>query len=422
MTNKADGSIRNPVWINLILIPVVFYPFMFLLRSFDSDSVLLSIAPDLLTLFVVCLFGIHCLPSMKRKFILFVLAFHVMLTYILVLYHVADLRFLLIAFRQYSLPVLYIAVFIAAGEKYPGLPLSAVKHSIISFGLVCLVALLNFFEFFRINSSLEALYPYLNYVADSQFQDPGRLIFGSFNFHRINLFVGGAVGSSAAILVCLGLIGFTQSQAIPGFIFRFFGIVLIISSILTLSVSLFIPIFLFLAINYLAGVWRIKISFVFWFLFLIIFFGPNIFLDRNPVEYFRSTIYSESLDYLANIDYSKFLLGVGPRFVSAGYEFVPESLLVDVGIFRVFVESGFINMLLFFVFLISAAYICCAKFALLVRGQLVLLPLIFFTYILAMHANMAILPPFFPLFAAVVSGIFLVGHESRVGVDGLYIS
>ena len=410
---EVSNYFAEPFFVKLILLPTIIYPFMFLIRVFGADNVVLSILPDLVTLLVVSFFTLNYVPRARSRFVIFILILHAMLTYILTLFHTLDLRFGLITFRQYTLPTLYCIVFIATSERYKRLPFAAVKCSIVSFGSVCLLSMLNFFEAIHIPPSIEALYPYLNYAIDVGDEDVGRVVFGNVSLHRINLFVGGAIGSSAAILFALGLASIFHVKSPGRHVYKFFGLILVLASFLTLSVSIFIPLAVYFLFIFVTR--REKWLFIAPIIILFgpIFFGLNLFVGKSPFEYFASTVLSDFVDYLLKINVKEFVFGAGPRFVSAGYEFVPRLFLVDVGIFRVFVEFGFFNFILFIVFLFCIFRICIRNFNQFFSSGHIAFPFFFLVYLALVHANMSMLPPFFPLFAAVAAGILTFRAEGK---------
>jgi len=156
----------------------------------------------------------------------------------------------------------------------------------------------------------------------------------------------------------------------------------------------------------------LKIGVLFLILFSIfILMSTELFIDKSLFAYFSDSLLAGMLAYMQKIDAVTFLIGSGPRLTSAGYEFMPSVFVTDAGILRVFIETGFFNFILFLVFLIIVFR----------RGILVfrshpsydgrLFFMMFIIFICLVHANMTTLPPFFPLFSAIVGGIFSIYYN-----------
>ena len=137
-----------------------------------------------------------------------------------------------------------------------------------------------------------------------------------------------------------------------------------------------------------------------------ILFFSTLFLDQSPITYFTSNIGIGIMNFVQALDPSSFFFGVGPRITAKGYEFMPAfNFIIDVGMFRVFVETGIFNFILFasiIIFLFSQGVkIITGSDA----NQKISFILLFFTFCLLVHANFSLLPPFYPLFAASSAGI-----------------
>ena len=389
-----------------MLFPFFLYPFMFLIRAQDPESIILIILPEVFTILaiVVHIFRISVMTSHVKFFLL--LGAYAVITLLIDMFHVGEISYLPLILRQYILPVVFLIVFINASERNNRLAIDALKISVISFAVVGIITLLNITEIVSVEPSTEALYPFLHYeVGGDNSKFYGRNLTEDISMSRINLFTGGALGSSAAIFFALGLIPFFLSKNESNWRYKALSVVLLVPSLMTLSTSVVIAVAWVLLV--VVGTSKRAIYFS-PFVFIILFFllTTELFIDKSPLDYVSDSSISGLLIYINSIDLTAFLIGSGPRLVSQGYEFVPELFVTDVGIFRVFVETGLVNFILFlgllFVVLRRGLVVLNAPAGYNVKPFLIL----FLLFISLLHANMSALPPFFPLFSAIVAGIF----------------
>lgn len=391
----------------IILFPFFLYPFMFLIKAQDPDNIVLTILPEIFTIIAILIHLFRTgLATSHVKFLLLLGAYAVV-TLLIDMFHVGEIRYLPLIIRQYVLPVVFLIVFINASERNNRLAIDALKISVISFAVVGIITLLNITEILDVKPSTEALYPFLHYDLESgdRSQFYGRNLTEDISMPRINLFTGGAIGSSAAIFFALGLIPFFLSKNESNWRYKALSVVLLVPSLMTLSASVVIAVAWVLLV--VVGTSKRAIYFS-PFVFIILFFllTTELFIDKSPLDYVSDSSISGLLIYINSIDLTAFLIGSGPRLVSQGYEFVPELFVTDVGIFRVFVETGLVNFILFlgllFVVLRRGLVVLNAPAGYNVKPFLIL----FLLFISLLHANMSALPPFFPLFSAIVAGIF----------------
>jgi hypothetical protein len=390
----------------IILYPFFIYPFMFLLRAHDPGNFILILLPDILTL-VAVFFAFFFRKGKNLNKIFYQLTFiYIVLSFFILIIHVKEFLFIPVIFRQFSLPVLFMLAFVRVSFVEQKLPFDALKISIISFSIVCFLSILNAFDIIVINPSYTALYPYLNYEFDSDLIAGSRSVLEGSNFPRLNLFTGGALGSSAAIIFGLGLVAFFASKNYLNVLFKILSFPLFISSFLSFSVSVIIPIILlFIYFSFL------KFNkFVFFFLIglLITLLSSVVFLTgQSPFDYARSTSFSGLVSYINSMNLFMFLFGIGPRLTSEGFVFIPSLFFIDIGIFRVFSETGIFIFCLF----ISILYrplkygFIGLKNKNIYYSQFIWFFLLFLTFLLLVHGNMTALPPFFPLFSACVAVI-----------------
>ena len=390
-----------------LLFPFFLYPFMFLLRDQDTANKLLTIIPDVSVLAAILIYLIRNKFKLTKKLHLIIMSIYAAVTFIIAMVHVGQIHFFPIILRQYLLPICFLVIFVDASYRSPKLPADAMKISVVSFAIVGILSLLNFFNIWIINGTIEELYPYLNYISDVQLIDNSKAIARSNEFlllPRINLFSGGSYGSSAALLFTLGLLPFVATRIVFNWKYRFASFVLIVTSLMTFSVSIFISIAALLFIALMTNKYKIII-----FLVLIVtiysLLNISVFVGKSPLAYLNDTSINGVIAYFEQLDFVSFMFGSGPSLHSVGYEFEPELFITDVGIVRVFTELGFASFFIFLLFLLLVFR----------RGLLALFNiyeedgreylLLLIVFILLIHGNITAQPPFFPLFSACVAGI-----------------
>lgn len=390
-----------------ILLPFYLFPFMFLIRAQSPDNQILTILPDLFVVLSIALNVATLKIRKKNMTLLGLIALLSILISSINLYHVGELSYLPLIIRQYALPLLFLLVVINSSLKNPGLYKEALFISVVSFSLVAILSLLNIAGNIFIPRSLPALYPFLNFTENVDNIEQVSRTVGSFSLPRLNLFTGGALGSSGALFFILGLVAFFNLQSKPFWVTKILSIPLLLAAVVTVSTSLLIALMGY----FIAFYFTVKTNFggklagsigVIGVIFLL---TSTSVMGISPVDYFMDTALVGLVKHTFTLDFWEVMFGVGPRLTSAGFEFIPDKFIIDVGIFRVFVESGIIAFILFLMLLIKifvlgfrASYDGNVS---AVRPYLA----IFVVFILLVHANMTALPPFYPLFCIACLGI-----------------
>lgn len=390
-----------------ILLPFYLFPFMFLIRAQSPDNQILTILPDLFVVLSIVLNVATLKIRKKNMTLLGLIALLSILISSINLYHVGEISYLPLIIRQYSLPLLFLLVVINSSVKNPGLYEEALFISVVSFSLVAILSLLNIEGIILIPRSLEALYPFLNFIENIDNIEQVSRTIESFSFPRLNLFTGGALGSSSALFFILGLVAFFDLQSKPFWVAKILSIPLMVAAAGTLSTSLLIALMGYCIAFYIT----VKRNFVGKLAGILAIIGTVYLITRisvmekSPIDYFMETSAGNFVKHSFMLDFWEVMFGVGPRLTSAGFEFIPDKFIIDVGIFRVFVESGIIAFILFLILLIqifnrgfSASYYGNIS---AVRPYLA----IFVVFILSVHANMTALPPFYPLFCIACLGM-----------------
>jgi hypothetical protein len=388
----------------VILFPFYIYPFMFMLRARDPENLLLIIFPEIFALIPMVFHYIRINVNEKIGAYSHLLFFYAVITALVVMFHVENIYYFPLMFRQYIIPVFFIIFILDITSKRNCLSLYALKISFNSFALVAVLSILNILGVFTIDASLEALYPFLNYSSVGNEQQIGRTFMSGDIFPRLNLFSGGALGSSAAIFIALGLIPYLSKKLEMNWLHRFSSMFLLAAGAMSFSTSILIPIAIFILFIFRTMINWYLTGFIF---FLCILVGANmtLFVSGTVFDYVYITSMMGFASYLANLDLWAVLFGSGPRFTSSGFEFVPDNFVIDVGVLRVFVETGAVSFIIFSLFIISIlrkGFVVGGKSD--VHGGRVYF-FLFLIFLLMVHANMTALPPFFPLFSVVVAGI-----------------
>jgi hypothetical protein len=391
----------------IILLPFYLFPFIFLIRAQSPDNLILSILPDL-TVVLAIVYNLFFFKLNKKDSTLFGLIILLsVLTFFINLIHVGEFRYFAIIFRQYVLPLAFLMVFINSTKIHSDLPEEALFISILSFSLVATLSLMNITGIIFIPRSMEALYPFLNYVENTDNIKQISRSIGDFSFPRLNIFTGGALGSSAALFFILGLIAFFKLESKRSWVPKILAIPLLLASLACLSVSILTAVVGFVIAFYFlrkASMFNLSGGILGMVGVVYLLINGSI-MGISPAEYFIESSLSEFIKFVSKLNFLELMFGVGPRLTSTGFEFIPENFIIDVGVFRVFVESGAIVFLVFIAILLIVLYRGFSVSYYYDEPSVRPYVAIFLVFIGLVHANMTALPPFYPLFCAACSGM-----------------
>jgi hypothetical protein len=224
---------------------------------------------------------------------------------------------------------------------------------------------------------------------------------------RLNLLTGGALGSSAAIFVLLALIIFIEKTIIDNKILKYIAIILLtVSSLLTASNSVITPFLVLFILFFFKFKFVKKIQLI--FLFITIASISTIYFEFNPIFYITNYLLEPYISYFGSLTLNEILYGVGPRINTVGFNYINENkFIIDVGFVRVFVETGILNFIFFLLILFYTLHnaFIIFKYQFSINSYKFILILI--TFLLLIHGNFSIMPPFYPLFAISVAGILI---------------
>ena len=196
----------------LVLLPFCIYPFLFVIKNEANQNLIIATLPELIIIFSIIIFIMYkqIITSNKRLFSLILI--HSFFTIFVSFFYMHELFSLPILIRQYFIPLLFMIIFVFASEKNNTLPKQAIRISIFSFGILTILALLNYYDVIY-------LYKYMtpggSYVGRPFFGCTNNIIaplvqcvtIGDYDNQavRMELFLGGSIGSAGSILLMLGL-------------------------------------------------------------------------------------------------------------------------------------------------------------------------------------------------------------------------
>ena len=402
----------------IMLYPFLFFPLMFILKGPDPSNIPLISFPEVLALIAIVYSYFYKFKLNKPFYnskIFYLIFFHIILTFLISFFHVLDVSYLFIIFRQYTLPLLFLLSFISYSQYDDKLIKQSLLVTIISVSFVALFAILNLLNIINFISELPELQPVLLINNDPGSTGIERNSIFMIAMPRLNLLSGGALGSSAAVFILLALLILIDKNISYTKILKFVTIfIFFTSALMTSSVSIITPFFVLFILYFLYKYKTVYKTFLI-LMFILISIAAYTFYEFNPFAYFINVFLVGYIGFFESLTFIDILFGVGPRITTVGFNYLNENktFLIDVGIFRVFVETGIINFLIFFTFLISilkkSITILKNRFSIYSSKYII----IFITFCLLVHANFSILPPFYPLFAISVAGILDSYHKIK---------
>lgn len=380
----------------LLILPFIVYPFHLLLRNNFSDSIVVNILPEII-FFLAFLRSINYLTKnfFLRREILFLSLFTIliMLSYF---YHLEFNLYQFLYFNKiYILPLIFLMLFFTIFRNNKQILNESFKFSIISYFVVSILTLLNYTDVISLNTNLKYLH---KYVLDTFLdKDAGRLInFFDYTFYpkRLNtLHGGGAVGSSAAILLSLSL-SFLFYNKNFNFINIFMIFTLTLVSLLTISFSILLVIIYFIFFRFLIKK-TLNILLFSTIIFFVLFYYEFSFLDHRQGIYYILDIIFSNLNFIYEYDFHEFLFGKGP-YISASFYQNVVNIPIDSGIFRIFFEFGIIVFLIYLIIIIYP-YFIFIKYNLFKDRCLFIF--LYTVLISLIHGNIPMSSPYFLLFS-----------------------
>lgn len=386
------------------LLPFYVYPFMLLINDQNPENVLTKLLPEIGIFIATIFFLKNYKIQLYEKKLFFLFFLFSLLMFFISYAHVLKIFFLPALIRQYILPILFLILFVNISLKKKELPFEALKIFIYSCSIISFIALLNFYNLTN-DITIHKLQPRYNNLCVYEFTST-LLRCNEFNsMPRLDILISGSTGSAAAILLMLGIVSCELNNKNNKHL-KYFSLPLFIASFFTLSISILIPIIYF----FFVSLFRIRKYFkilLFFFIIIVclILLQLSLFGQTSGFDYFRSAIIKGLFYHLAKIELLNILFGSGPIIFSGKFQYFPENFIVDVGIFRVFLENGLFAFMLFATILF---YILKNNFWLVTnvpsaynRSLLMMLLVLLSTF----HSNWVFTPPFMVLFTMIISGI-----------------
>ena len=399
----------------IYLTPSITVPFLFLFRAKDFSNFFVAGITEILMFFSISFYIISFINSKNsnKKFLLslpaFLILLHLVYTTLNSIIYLNSITLFLVFIRIYLVPLIFLIVIINVASKNPYLMIRALKFFIYGTFIVASISLLQYFDFIKIPTDNSVLGKYVtstvgDFDINNQIIIPERNLLGSL-IPRLNILLGGAVGSVASILVGIGLcIAFVKNEIIKSWFLRMVVFSsLILAAIFSISMSILISIIIFIFWFFISKKYSITSIFSIIVVPVFIILGSStIFLVSegiSPLEYLNVVFGKISID-------SDWILGKGPVIFSGDFQLIPDNYTTDVGIFRIMQESGIINMLIVLTFI----YLAISKALKKIRtddSQVSLIFLVLFSLCLtSIHTNYIIVPPFSILFAISAGWIF----------------
>ncbi len=395
----------------IFLSPALTIPFIFVLKSKSLESLVIAGLTDILMILAITYYflNINSFSSINKKNVsipVFLIILHLLYTSLNGVYYMEGITMYLVFLRTYVLPLLYLLVLVLVSKNNSRIPLNGFRFFVIGLFIVQCIAIFQYYDFIKIPSDNAILAKYVtgmegDFDSKTYITIPKRDLIGLL-LPRLNMLIGGSVGSSASIVFALGLLSLFSIRAQDHFnnVFKIIiSFVFLFAAVLTISTSILISIliFSFFYLMYLnKNLYKIFIYYIIP-LFLIISTSTLISIngDLRIIDYIE-LIYFNYDNSLLDLDW---ILGKGPILFSSGFKLRPENFNIDVGIFRVIQESGIINMLILitFIYKVITKSIYDIKFN---KSKLIIIfSVLFVIPLLSVHTNFIIYPPFNILFA-----------------------
>jgi len=299
---------------------------------------------------------------------------------------------------MFLIPFLFLITLLSVLNTNKNILKEALHVGILSLGVASILALLNHFEFIFI----EIKYHNLEDITRS-------VLFSENQYKRLDLILSGAWGSAAALIFSLGFtLIFLKKEKFYFFNYTSVGIIMIFTSILTLSYSVVLSliIIVILLIFSVRRKWYYNLALTLCSL-TVLYFLINIkfFFGQSLLEYFLRAYLKAYIKFISNIEISEFLLGFGTRITMGEFVFQSSKSILDIGILRVLTETGIFNFSLL-IYLMLLLFIKLQKLIFVFPSNFYKSLLILFIIFLSLtHANVILLPPFYPIFLILICNI-----------------
>jgi hypothetical protein len=403
----------------LFRLTFLLYPFMFLIKIPDHTNVFLIALPDIVSLLSISFYLVSNVikdPVLKHRNLTICLVILMVLNTIIPLFHVLSIEAIPVIFRQYIIPTVFVLVFLQASEKVESLVSKALTVSILSFSIVAAVSILNYLGIFTIPPVFEAVFPYVNYLLSLEGRTMlGRSLLGGDMVMRLNPMLGGALGSSAGILMTLSIIALLKFRhgVHRGLLFVS-AIFLGAAAILTISSSIIFPVIIGIVLYTYIRLGNLILLPA--FIVVVVIINTIGFTNMSVFDYFYSSFIMNIYNGLDGNTITSFLFGNGPKFATSFYSYSSREYPASVGIFRVLLENGILNFTVF----IALIYLIIRKYfkndTRLLLMQKFPFIFLFLVMVSTIHTNLLFTAPFYPLFGLCVAGLYVRSNNRSTEV------
>ena len=294
----------------LIYAPFVIFPFSSLLRAGDANNYLVALLPEFMAILFIASYVFHSGGTHYHSYFSLSLIIFAFASTFVHLAHTGEFYFFFIIVRTFFFPVLFLITAVNFFQLKNYLLADIFGKCIISFSIICAIVLLNISQILTVNPSTPFLYPFVRY---EYFLETGnadlllsRTLLG-FSLPRIRTFLGGANGSSAAVLMAFGLICLKRILT-HNFLYNcFLTALFFITAVATLSTSIIIPIVLFyiiFAVRRKIGLILLPVILTFFFLVAV----TEISSFGSVGSYFLNSIWYSLTETLMQQEFSNVLL------------------------------------------------------------------------------------------------------------------
>ncbi|OUV97691.1 MAG: hypothetical protein CBD02_02715 [Candidatus Pelagibacter sp. TMED142] len=387
----------------ILLMPFYIFPFMLIFKLNHTDNLLLNFLPDFsILLSLSYIFKKNKIPSFYKNIII-TMIFFILTTICITFLHIQETLFILGIIRQYAIPIIFLIIFITVSLKNNYLPIYALKISIVVYTLISIIALMNYF--FLNNFESPSVGWRSSFLCLGEYSKTMLMCNEGGKIRRLHSLISGSLGSSSAVLVMLGIVSIRISRESHSLL-KYCSIPLFLTAFLSFSVSIVIPIIYFIFVLILNNKKILKIYFLPFIIVTFLFLSQvSLFNQSSIINYFNSSIFNAIKIHLSSMRPMEILFGSGPIINSSIFKYFPDRFIVDIGIFRMFNDTGIFNFILF---LYIVFYFI--KKALLINSKIKsnfneILLFMLFVLISLVHSNIIVTPPFYLLFIITCSGI-----------------
>jgi hypothetical protein len=390
---------------NIALLPFYFYPFYFLFKNQYPENFLFSILPEISVLIsFIYIFFDQKIKICEKHLIFLILLLSFTLTFFNFL-SILNIYFLPALIRQYSFPLIFLFFFITISLKNHKLPREAFRICIIAYGVVAIIALLNYFDTINIfQTTFSREFIGCSIEIGQTFLPCKDLKY----IMRLNPLLGGSVGTAASILCVLTIVIILNFKNIGSHLI-IFVIPLFLTILFAASFSTIIPISISIGVIVLSkySMYLKQISIILLIIFVLFITKFGLYGEKSIFTYFKLTVLDGLIDFYSKIDLINIFFGSGPVINSNKFEYFPNNFIQDIGILRVLTETGIFNFMILIIILFYVLKKNIWLISNIPSNFNKSLLIMFLSLLSSFHTIIFLTVPFYPLFVMIVSNIIV---------------